>query len=303
MTLLISRIPASEEFLSEFLSPRHLSSSGSYPLDLCGLGDSTCSNDTNNLFLRITGNRTLPHHGKVEIPPRWFLLRIIQRHSWIVGDGSLKSALQGTKKQRYRHLRSRVQQKRMVDVWLISDKTKYPVVTALNVLPLPALMFVSYKRKLVNRVIEVFEFYEVLMAVGTQLFGILRCDTAWSDIRVLRLCELIPTVLFVFWLQREPLATATEASDPGAGRNIGPARHLGCFLQGWDILCDTTHYMTRNDLTFWAHSQICEKRLLASLCLSVRPSAKNYSAPTGGILNRFDIWEIFENLSRKFNFH
>jgi hypothetical protein len=35
MTLL----PASEEFLSKFPSSRYLSSSGSYPLDLSGLGD------------------------------------------------------------------------------------------------------------------------------------------------------------------------------------------------------------------------------------------------------------------------
>ena len=54
-------------------------------------------------------------------------------------------------------------------------------------------------------------------------------------------------------------------------------------------------------------SQNCKKRLLASLCLSNRPSIclstwKNYS-PTGQIFMSFDIWEFFQNLSTKFKFH
>jgi len=54
-------------------------------------------------------------------------------------------------------------------------------------------------------------------------------------------------------------------------------------------------------------SQNREKRLLASSCPPVRPSARppawNNSAPTGRILTKFDIWVFFENLSRKFKFH
>ena len=44
--LLIFLLPASEEFLSEVPSPRHLSSRVSYPLDISGLGDPPGSNIT-----------------------------------------------------------------------------------------------------------------------------------------------------------------------------------------------------------------------------------------------------------------
>jgi hypothetical protein len=64
MTLL----PASEEFLSKFPSSRYLSSSGSYPLDLSGVGDPAGSNVTSGLALRVTGTHKPLHHNKVEIP-------------------------------------------------------------------------------------------------------------------------------------------------------------------------------------------------------------------------------------------
>jgi hypothetical protein len=54
-SLLMSLLPASREFLLDCPSPRHLSSSGSYPLDLSGLA------------LRVTGTHKLLCHGKVEI--------------------------------------------------------------------------------------------------------------------------------------------------------------------------------------------------------------------------------------------
>jgi hypothetical protein len=57
-------LPASEEFVSEFPSPRHLSLSGSYPLDLSGLGDPTGSNATADIALRITEtHKALPQQG------------------------------------------------------------------------------------------------------------------------------------------------------------------------------------------------------------------------------------------------
>jgi hypothetical protein len=65
----------------------------------------------------------------------------------------------------------------------------------------------------------------------------------------------------------------------------------------------------RNDSSdcFQTRLQNCEKRLLASSCLSfrlsVRSSARKNSAPTVRIFTIFDIWIFFENLSRKFNFH
>jgi hypothetical protein len=64
MTLL----PASEKFLSKFPSSRSLSSSGSYPLDLSGVGDPAGSNATSGLALRVTGTQKPLHHDKVEIP-------------------------------------------------------------------------------------------------------------------------------------------------------------------------------------------------------------------------------------------
>jgi hypothetical protein len=64
MTLL----PASEEFLSKFPSSRYLSSCGSYPLDLSGVGDPASSNATADLALRVTGTHKPLHHDKLEIP-------------------------------------------------------------------------------------------------------------------------------------------------------------------------------------------------------------------------------------------
>jgi hypothetical protein len=64
----MSLLPASGEFLLDFPSPRYLSSSGSYPLDLSSLGDPTGSNATAGLALRVTGTHKPLYHGKVEIP-------------------------------------------------------------------------------------------------------------------------------------------------------------------------------------------------------------------------------------------
>jgi hypothetical protein len=58
---------ASEEFLSKFPSSRYLSSSGSYPLDLSGLGDPDGSNATADLALRATETHKPLHHDKVDI--------------------------------------------------------------------------------------------------------------------------------------------------------------------------------------------------------------------------------------------
>jgi hypothetical protein len=62
-------LSATGEFLLDFPSPRHLSSSGSYPLDVSGLGDPTGSNATTSLALTVTGTHKL-YHGKVEIPTK-----------------------------------------------------------------------------------------------------------------------------------------------------------------------------------------------------------------------------------------
>jgi hypothetical protein len=66
----MSLLPASGEFFLDFPPHRHLSSSGSYPLDLSGLGDPTGSNATAGLALRVTGTHKPLYHGKVEIPTK-----------------------------------------------------------------------------------------------------------------------------------------------------------------------------------------------------------------------------------------
>jgi hypothetical protein len=58
-SLLMTLLPASKKFLSKFPSSRYLSSSGSYPLDLSGVGDPAGSNATVGLALRVTVNALL----------------------------------------------------------------------------------------------------------------------------------------------------------------------------------------------------------------------------------------------------
>jgi hypothetical protein len=67
-SLLMRLLPASEEFLSKFPSSKYISSSGSYPLDLTGVGDPAGSNATAGLALRVTGTHKPLRHDKVEIP-------------------------------------------------------------------------------------------------------------------------------------------------------------------------------------------------------------------------------------------
>jgi hypothetical protein len=57
-----------------FPSSRYLSSSGSYPLDLSGVGEPAGSNAIAGLALRFIGTHKLLHHDKVEIP------------SWSIGE-------------------------------------------------------------------------------------------------------------------------------------------------------------------------------------------------------------------------
>jgi hypothetical protein len=64
-SLLMTLLPASEEFLSKFPSSTYLSSSGSYPLDLFGLGDPAGSNASAGLAPRVTGTHEPLHHDKV----------------------------------------------------------------------------------------------------------------------------------------------------------------------------------------------------------------------------------------------
>jgi hypothetical protein len=65
-----------------------------------------------------------------------------------------------------------------------------------------------------------------------------------------------------------------------------------CKPKMWnDVLRRHSHWI-------WSHLT-CEKRLLATSCPSVCPSAWNKSAPTGRISIKYDIWVFFLNLSRK----
>jgi hypothetical protein len=73
MSLLMTLLPASEEFLSKFPSSRYLSSSGSFPLDVSGVGDPAGNNATACLELRVSGIHKPLHHDKVEIPSGGYL--------------------------------------------------------------------------------------------------------------------------------------------------------------------------------------------------------------------------------------
>jgi hypothetical protein len=56
--------------------------------------------------------------------------------------------------------------------------------------------------------------------------------------------------------------------------------------------CNVTHFrsvFSQISFSYGARLQICEKRLLASLCLSVHLSAWNNSDLTGRIFMKFDI--------------
>ena len=70
-----------------------------------------------------------------------------------------------------------------------------------------------------------------------------------------------------------------------------------------EILAVCCEIHTEFHVEFFALSQNSEMRLLASLCLSVRPPSLNNSAQTGMILIKYDIWGFIENLLRKFKFH
>jgi hypothetical protein len=64
----MSLLLASKEFASEFHSARHLSSSGSYPLDPSDLVDPTGGNATAGLAVIVYWNPRACPLGKVEIP-------------------------------------------------------------------------------------------------------------------------------------------------------------------------------------------------------------------------------------------
>jgi len=63
----MSLLPASEKFVLEFYSPRHLSLSGSYPLDLSSLGDPAGSCAIAGLALRVASPSSMArwrYHSK-----------------------------------------------------------------------------------------------------------------------------------------------------------------------------------------------------------------------------------------------
>ena len=84
-----------------------------------------------------------------------------------------------------------------------------------------------------------------------------------------------------------------------------------CVLQNLPSRNSSVHFgalqikvYKHNFKIFQVHLKNCEKRLSASIvCLSVRPSAWNNSAPPGRIFTKFDIGIFFENILRKSKFH
>jgi hypothetical protein len=69
-----------------------------------------------------------------------------------------------------------------------------------------------------------------------------------------------------------------------------------CVLRGRK--CDSACLQT---LIWGAFAKL--RKATISFVMSVRPSVRNNSAPTGRILMKIDICVFFENLSRKFKFH
>jgi hypothetical protein len=72
------------------------------------------------------------------------------------------------------------------------------------------------------------------------------------------------------------------------------AASCGCCLV---LTCKWVESASFRSFHFKVGSQNCEKRLLASSCLSVRPPARPAawnSAPTGRIFMKFDIWVFCE---------
>jgi hypothetical protein len=67
-------------------------------------------------------------------------------------------------------------------------------------------------------------------------------------------------------------------------------------------LCVSVCIAKQRALTDWLLGAFRKLRKMAisSSCRSVNPSARNNSAPTARIFTEVDIWEFFENLTRKF---
>jgi len=84
---------------------------------------------------------------------------------------------------------------------------------------------------------------------------------------------------------------------------VAPA--LICILLLFQVMSPSVINIQNRGLrpVFQPRSQRCEKVLLASSCLFVRPSAWNNSSPSGRIFLKFDTWVFFEHLTRKFKFH
>jgi hypothetical protein len=77
--------------------------SGSYPLDLLGLGDAAGNNATAGLALRVTGTHKPHHHDKVEIRKRkanW-IGHILRRNCLLqrVIEGKIEGGIEGTGRQ------------------------------------------------------------------------------------------------------------------------------------------------------------------------------------------------------------
>ena len=68
------------------------------------------------------------------------------------------------------------------------------------------------------------------------------------------------------------------------------------------IIIDRCYICTHRFVHFRRDSQNCEKRLLASSCLSVCLSAWNSLTCTERIFMRIDIWSFMGNVLRKYSF-
>ena len=99
-----------------------------------------------------------------------------------------------------------------------------------------------------------------------------------------------------------PSLTSTKLSDC-SGTDLALIS-AGCFKAMKKVVISKASVKDGvMDVAVWARSQNCEKRLVYSSYLSVRPSVWNSPAPTGRLVMKFDVCVFFENLSRDRNFH
>jgi len=91
--------------------------------------------------------------------------------------------------------------------------------------------------------------------------------------------------------------------------NSFPVFHRITALQRWQVTCHcrwplygdrSNEFTHKSRQTLGAFAEV--RKATVTFVMSVRPSARNNSAPTERTSIKFDVWVFFENLSRKLKF-